>query len=241
MQILVVTRTAVYNFLLLAVNELGKAIKAYYSSGHATEQPVDWYYWEGYTGVQKEINEMGPSSDAVGPRTAGSFLLPSGEGNFTIVYGVNHEATGKATYASLTLYEDNLWIGLGAAYANDFPSSVAAYLEGLPPDNPAVKNADKLYAWKVAWDCTGEEHCLQIQNPDCANLHLSDSSPFKLLFRLYLEPATKTGPEVERSCSTGCLYFSHKLRSAPRPVGLWAVQSMSDMASGQGYADTRQR
>jgi hypothetical protein len=193
--------------LMPAVDALGEAIKSYYSNGHATEQPVDWYYWEGYTGVNEEINEMGPSSDAVGPRTEGSFFLPSGKGNFAIVYGVNHEATNKATYASLTLYEDNLWIGLGVAFANDFPGSVAGYLEGLPPDNPAVQNADKLYAWKVAWDCEGDAHCLTIQNPGCANLQLSDSSPFKILFRLYLEPGTKTGPEIREILFDRVLVF----------------------------------
>ena len=180
--------------LMPAVDALGEAIKAYYSSAQVTEQPVDRMYWEGFTGLQEEINEMGPSGDAVGPRTAGQFFLPSGD--FAIVYGVNHEATGKATYASLALYEDNLWIGLGSAYSKDFPGSVAAYLEGLPPDNPAVQNADKLYAWKLAWDCGGEANCLPIENPGCANLNLTESSPFKIQFRLYVEPATKTGPEI---------------------------------------------
>jgi hypothetical protein len=180
--------------LMPAVDALGEAIETYYSGSQATEQQVDWLYWEGFTGVQEEINEMGPSGDAVGPQTAGQFFLPSGA--FAIVYGVNHQATGKVTYTSLSLYEDNLWIGLGAAYSKDYPGSVARYLEGLPPDNAAVQNADKLYAWKVAWDCGGEENCLPVQNPGCANLDLTDSSPFKILFRLYVEPATKTGPEI---------------------------------------------
>jgi len=192
--------------LMPAVDALGEAIKTYYGSNEVTEQPVDWYYWEGLTGVQEEINEMGPSGDALGPRTAGHFFLPSRD-DFAIVYGVNHEATGKATYSSLSLYEDTLWIGLGVAYSRDYPGSVARYLHGLPPDNAAVLNADKLYAWKVARDCGGEEYCLPIQNPGCANLDLTDSSPFKILFRLYVEPATKTGPEIREVLFDRVLVF----------------------------------
>jgi hypothetical protein len=48
----------------------------------------------------------------------------------------------------------------------------------------------------VAWDCGGEDNCLPIKNPGCANLDLTDSSPFRMGFRLYVEPATKTGPEI---------------------------------------------
>lgn len=37
----------------------------------------------------------------------------AGEDEFVIVYGANHEATGKATYASFTLYADkDRWFGL---------------------------------------------------------------------------------------------------------------------------------
>jgi hypothetical protein len=192
--------------LMPAVDALGEAIKSYYSGAQVTEQPVDWLYWEGFTGVQEEVDEQAPSGDALVPQTAGHFFLPS-QYDFAIVYGVNHQATGKTTYASLALYEDNTKVGLGSAFSKDYPGSVAAYLKDLPPDNLAVQNADKLYAWKLAWDCRGEDNCLPIKNPGCATLDLTESSPFKIGFRLYLEPATKTGPEIREVLFDRVLVF----------------------------------
>jgi hypothetical protein len=38
-------------------------------------------------------------------------------------------------------------------------------------------------------------------------LDLTDSSPFKMFFRLYLEPATKTGPEIREVLFDRVLVF----------------------------------
>jgi hypothetical protein len=64
---------------------------------------------------------------------------------------------------------------------------------GSATDTPDV---DKLYAWKHAWDCGNDPHCMKITQPDCARLNPTDESPYKIIFRLYLEPGTKTGPEI---------------------------------------------
>lgn len=186
--------------LVPAVDALGEAIKARYG-GNAAEQRVDWLNWEGFTGLQEEFNEMAPSGDALGPRTAAQFNLPSGKGNFAIVYGVNHQATGKATYSSFTLYEDNLWLGLDTVTNPQYAGSATDY---LPADYPDV---DKLYAWKIAWDCEGDVHCVTVKNPGCATLNLADASPYRIIFRLYVEPATKTGPEIREIAFDRVLLF----------------------------------
>lgn len=186
--------------LVPAVDALGEAIKARYPDMLATEQKLDWYYWEGYTGLQEEINEMAPSSDAVGPRTDEQFFLP--EGSFAMVYGVNHHATGKTSYSSFSLYEDTLWLGLDSVFDAQYAGSATDY---LPADTTDV---DKLYAWKIAWDCGDDPHCMTIKGPDnCARLTLTDESPYKIIFRLYLEPATKTGPEIREIAFDRVLVF----------------------------------
>lgn len=187
--------------LMPAVDALGEAIKARYG-GRGVEQRVNWLLWEGFTGLQEEENAGTPSSDGLYPGMKDSFVLPSGEGNFAIAYGVNHEATGKATYASLALYEDDLQIGLGSVFSPQYAGSARDY---LPTDYP---NVDKLYAWKVAWDCQGDEHCLTVRNPGCGRLNLTGDSPLKLWFRMYVEPATKTAPEVREVLFDRVLLFT---------------------------------
>jgi len=184
--------------LVPALDALGEAIKARYPDKVATEQKLDWYYWEGFTGLQEEENQMAPSSDAVGPRSL-PFKLP--KGSFAIVFGVNHHATGKTSYSSFSLYEDTLWLGLDSVFDRQYAGSATDY---LPADTPDV---DKLYAWKIAWDCGDDPHCMTIKRPDCARLTLTDESPYKIIFRLYLEPATKTGPEIREIAFDRVLLF----------------------------------
>jgi hypothetical protein len=190
--------------LLPAVDALGEAIKTRYPHAVATEQKLDWFYWEGFTGLQEEVNEMAPSSDAAGPRTDKQFFLPNTPGSFAMVYGVNHHATGKTSYSSFSLYEDTLWLGLDSVFDWQYAGTATDYLPANTPD------IDKLYAWKIAWDCGDDAHCMTIKQPDCARLTLTDESPYKIIFRLYLEPATKTGPEIREVLFDRVMVFTPK-------------------------------
>jgi hypothetical protein len=174
--------------LMPAVDALGEAIRAEYGDMTATEVRIEPFP-QGFDPLQREVNGYGPVSDALYLTMDGTFQLPQPEG-FAVIYGVNHAATGKATYSSLTLYEDSLRLGLESVFSPQFGDSAQVY---LPPGAP---NLDKLYAWKVAWDCEEDDaYCLEVVNPGCAALELDSDSPLKVIFRLYLEPATKTGPD----------------------------------------------
>ena len=116
--------------LVPAVDALGEAIKARYPDKVATEQKLDWFYWQGFTGLQEEENQMAPSSDAVGPRSL-PFNLP--KGSFAIVFGVNHHATGKTSYSSFSLYEDTLWLGLDSVFDSQYAGSATDYLPATRP------------------------------------------------------------------------------------------------------------
>jgi hypothetical protein len=72
------------------------------------------------------------------------------------------DALGKATYASVSIYADkDRWFGVkdGTVLSPDFGDSASHFLPGDP-------DADKLYALKVARNCHGEDHCLQVNQPD---------------------------------------------------------------------------
>jgi hypothetical protein len=88
-----------------------------------------------------------------------------------IVYGANHETTGKATYTSFTPYADkDRWFGLkdGTVTSNNYdaggqPGDSARRF--LCPDDPSKcpDDVQYLYAWKVARHCNGEDFCMELK------------------------------------------------------------------------------
>jgi hypothetical protein len=183
--------------LMPAVDALGEAIKTEYAS----ELVVVPFPLQGFTALQQEMDGEAPGSDALYAWMGGSFKLPQPDG-FVVIYGVNHAASGKATYSSLALYEDSLDLGLLSVDSPQYAGSATDY---LPPEYP---NVDKLFAWKLAWDCNGESHCTPIVNPGCPPLDLNGDSALKLAFRLYLENVTKTGPDYREVVYDRVLVFT---------------------------------
>jgi hypothetical protein len=114
---------------------------------------------------------------------------------FLIMYGVNHTATGKASYMNLNAYAKPSQLAIGSVFDTDFAHSTDAYL-------PGDSEASLLFAYKVSWQCGDEPFCLQMSTGDCARLqldgpgHASDRANTQLAFatRSYLEQATKIGP-----------------------------------------------
>ncbi len=118
------------------------------------------------------------------------------DNEFLMVYGVNHVATGKASYHSINLYtgkaEDG-HVSIGAVDDRKFPGTAAPY---LPAGDPAGK---LMYAYKVSRSCGGEPNCLQLSSEDCPRLTINSDTILGFIYRMYLEPATKVGaamPEV---------------------------------------------
>jgi len=115
---------------------------------------------------------------------------------FLVVYGVNHTATGKASYMNLNAYAKPSQLAIGSVFDTDFAHSADAY---LATGDPA---ASSMFAYKVSWQCGDEAFCLQMSSGDCARLqldgpeHAADRANTQLAFgtRSYLEPATSVGP-----------------------------------------------
>jgi len=123
-----------------------------------------------YVGLQRSQDVFGSSRDTVSLTSYPNFMLRDGKDEFVIVYGANHETTGKATYTSFTPYVDqDRWFGLmdGTVTSNNYdaggnPGDSARRF--LCPDDPSTCPPDVqyLYAWKVARHCNGEEFCLEL-------------------------------------------------------------------------------
>jgi len=179
-----------------------------------------------YPGLQRGIATLGVTRDTNYLATYPSFMLRQGQPEFVIVYGVNHQKTGKVTYAAVGAYaNEHRWFGIGTALSPTFEGSAEEFLPGDP-------DADKLYVLKVARDCAGEDHCLQVKSPEFLNLFekpyptnptcaLDDLDtpekveiPFNLdqeklffIFRSYMEPATLVGPDDNELVYDRAIYF----------------------------------
>lgn len=183
-----------------------------------------------YAGLQRNIQILGATRDTNYLGTYPNFRLRQGEDEFVIVYGVNHQLTGKATYSSISAYADKYrWFGVGTKLSTEFGDSARDY---LPADQYPDPNIDLLYVIKVARDCNGELHCLEINqpifldlwgdpypnNPTCSLDHLEtpeiDPSPFNIdqediffLFRSYMEPSTLVAPDDNELVYDRAIYF----------------------------------
>lgn len=191
------------------LEELRIAILDKYSGLNVTELPTSMPVPVGSDAIQRGIDALGPDNDAcylwTGNQTISSptppfpdlsqyydFLrdpaitLGNDSNEFIIVYGVNHVATGKATYANFALYGADIWNGVGSISDEYFSGTAEEYL----PDNP---NAKYLYVYKVARNCNGDPHCYEVPYGIGA-YGIELDQPLWIGWRSYLEEVTETGP-----------------------------------------------
>ncbi|NPV63888.1 MAG: hypothetical protein HPY61_14905 [Methanotrichaceae archaeon] len=191
------------------LEELRNAILDKYTDLSATELPTSILTPIGSDAIQRGIDAFGPDNDACYLWSANQTLssitpsfpdistyydflrnppimLGNDRNEFIIIYGVNHVATGKATYSSATVYGADVWNGVGAIHDADFNGTAEEYL----PDNP---NAKYLYVYKIARNCSDDPHCFEVPTgPGAYGIGLDQ--PLYIGWRSYLEKATKTGP-----------------------------------------------
>ncbi|MDH7597915.1 MAG: hypothetical protein QHG98_09310 [Methanothrix sp.] len=191
------------------LEELKIAILTKYSGLNATELPTSIATQSGSDAIQRGIDALGPDNDCCylwsASQTVSSptppfpdlslyydFLrdpaitLSNDTNEFIIVYGVNHVATGKATYSNFAIYGADLFNGLKAITDEEFNGTAEEYL----PNNP---NAKYLYVYKLARNCNGDPHCYEVPYGIGA-YGIELNQPLFIAWRSYLEEATKTGP-----------------------------------------------
>ncbi len=207
------------------LEQLRRAILNNYSGLNATELPTSIWALEGIDAIQRGINVYGPTSDACYLWTANQTVssptppfnnisqyygfsrnppvtLGNDTNEFIIVYGVNHVATGKATYSSFTIYGANGWNGVGAVNDQDFNGTAEEYLSGNP-------RAKYLYIYKIARQSNGDRHCFEVPyGPGGYGIELN--RPLFIVFRVYHERATKTGPSYSEIVYDRAIKFSPK-------------------------------
>lgn len=173
--------------LLPAVEDLRLAILAKYLPNYTPTEIQTMNLMEGYNCIQRNQNCLGDNRDSAyifnGPTDA--FTL--GDNEFIIVYGVNHVATGKATYSNFTVTGGALKVGAASIRNEQFPGSAEYYLSG---------NRDilKLYAWKImrTGNCGDEPYCIEIKN-DCSEGGIPEDQKLGVACRAYLEKSTSVG------------------------------------------------
>jgi len=174
--------------LLPAVAALREVILERYSALESTELETSVWLEDSFDGIQRGVDMYGPTRDTIYFWTQPTIKLPDGPDDFIIVYGVNHEKTGKATYSNFSVYADPvLKLGVVGQHSRVFAGSAREYL----PDHPL---AESLYVWKIARHCNGDPTCLELANCCCPKLDLDLLPDLWVAFRLYLEPGTGVGP-----------------------------------------------
>jgi len=181
------------------LDDLRQAILAKYSGLTATDLVSSVWLPDGFDAIQRGINGLGENRDTTYLRTDPLFTLSEDPNDFLIVYGVNHEATGKATYSNFNVYGADLLIGVAGEHSRDLWGSAQEFIPGDP-------NVNYLYVWKVARHCNGEAHCIEVPIGDCPGVAL-DEQMF-VAFRAYLEKVTRVGPTYPEIVYDRAIKFS---------------------------------
>ncbi len=182
-----------------AAAELQQAIIAAHSGTHtATVETMTEGTPDPYACIAGEKTCAGDNRDTIYP-SAGFFAWLPNAADFIIVHGVDHSATGKATYANASVYALQHLAGVASISSKVWKGSAAKYL----PNHPLV---DKLYAYKIARSCNGELFCLEVPNAPCPN-GIVPGSLATITFRAYLEPTTNTAPNPSLLVPDGVLRF----------------------------------
>jgi hypothetical protein len=213
------------------LEKLRMAILNKYNGSTARELPTSIWVPDGNDGMQRGINVLAPNNDccylwsanqSVSSQTPFLFntsqyypflrdpaiTLGNDTNEFIIVYGVNHVATGKATYQNFGIYGADVWNGIKAMTDADFNGTAQEYL----PDNP---NAKYLYVYKVARHCDGDKHCYEV--PYGLKGHgIELDQPLFIGWRVYHEKATKTGPAYTEILYDRAIKFDPKKEQTAR-------------------------
>jgi hypothetical protein len=188
------------------VEELRRSILAAYPGWKADEiTPAVWLE-ESFDALQRDVDVLGESRDTVYLRTQGTFNLD--DDDFLVIYGANHEATGKATYANFAIYDPCKACGIAGENSRHMAGSALDYVGA---NNPKVPHVDALYAWKVARDCGSDPRCTTVPPGTCPS-QSNAGAQFFIGFRAYVEPATKIGPAFTEVIFDRVIRFS---RGAP--------------------------
>ncbi len=187
---------------------------------HATDLTTQVAAYEGYDYIQRGVDPLGDARDAL---YLGAGYLPEfglankltlADDEFLMVYGVNHVATGKASYHSVNVYSSvEGKVPVGFVEDPAFSDTATAYLF----DDPAA--AKQMYALKVSRNCGQDPNCVQLGINNCSKLAIGPNTVLGVFVRAYLESATKVGPALTEILYDRVIKFSPRPPAAANPLG----------------------
>lgn len=193
-----------------SLNDLRKAIIEKYPNLIAKELSIQRGDIKGYEAIKQGVYVGCDQQDTI-YLSSESFALDDNPNDFTVVYGVNHAATGKATYSSFAIYGTKAWNGVAAIDNERFVGTAEKYI----PGNPEAKY---LYAWKVARHCDNVTDCLEVPyGPKASGIEINQLA--FIMYRSYLEAATKAGPSYFEIIPDCAIKFSAKPTESTERVG----------------------
>lgn len=161
------------------------------------ENKIVLYQTKNYICVEQGIMCNVDSSDALYTRDV-NIYTPSSLQDKILIIGVNHVATGKATYMSHSVVNDLYHAGITAVsdeWLNGSALAMAGISDRFDPQYPVYS---RLYAFTIGYDCSGEAVCLQIPQPTDDNpIGAALGTPIDVTSRAYLDPATLTRPSSD--------------------------------------------
>ena len=143
---------------------------------------------EGYEALQKRLDVLGETRDALYIRTdAFSF----NEDDIVVVYGVNHTKTGKAVYTNVSCYHDTLFAGYGGIKNKQMEKTAREYFQD-------TLTADYFFTYKFARHTIGGDSHVYVVPSDTFNnmLGINPGRTAFMGFRAYIDTTTLVGPSA---------------------------------------------
>lgn len=147
---------------------------------------------EGYVGIFQDVDVLAEDRDTVYLRTD-TFQLTTDD-DFVIVYGVNHEQTGKAIYSNFSFYGVELLNGVCGANSSmlQYQNSAAEYFP------KGYENSKYYYVYKIARSSLIDENCVVLPystgNPSGKAYGVDNNKDAFIAFRTYIDKNTQVGP-----------------------------------------------
>jgi hypothetical protein len=147
---------------------------------------------DNYNAILRDINVYGDNRDAVYFKTE-NFQLTSDD-DFVIIYGINHERTGKAIYSNASFYGAELFNGVAGAFSTvQFPDTADQFFpEGY-------ENAGYYYVYKMARKADEDNVVIipySIGNPLGKAYGVDNNQDSFMTFRVYLDKIAMVGPYI---------------------------------------------
>lgn len=147
---------------------------------------------DNYNAILRDMNVYGDDRDAVYFKTE-DFKLTSDD-DFLIVYGINHERTGKAIYSNASFYGVELFNGVAGAFSTvQFPDTALEYFP------KGYENAGYYYIYKMARKAD-EDNVVIIPfstgNPQGKAYGVDNNQSARIVFRVYLDKIAMVGPYI---------------------------------------------